>query len=189
MVIGMKRKRCTEMLIPEFFDREDKDKDFWYDETPGIVEVDGECYDTVIVEGWQPEFQEYSPDVSEARNNWSEEGELLAEICVEQPVQEEFIVSEENNTANQEDQSFTDSDDCTNLSWLMNFKVDDILNQTPQRSQKITDTPKGDHGKVEDSRVNVQSENKPPFTYTKLIELALRDKGELTVSGIYRWIS
>ncbi|XP_044727727.1 forkhead box protein N4-like [Chrysoperla carnea] len=30
---------------------------------------------------------------------------------------------------------------------------------------------------------------KPPFTYTELIEHALREKGELTVSGIYQWIS
>ncbi|XP_018800568.1 PREDICTED: forkhead box protein A2-A-like [Bactrocera latifrons] len=30
---------------------------------------------------------------------------------------------------------------------------------------------------------------KPPFTYTELIEYALEDKGELTVSGIYQWIS
>lgn len=30
---------------------------------------------------------------------------------------------------------------------------------------------------------------KPPFTYTELIEHALNEKGELTVSGIYRWIS
>lgn len=30
---------------------------------------------------------------------------------------------------------------------------------------------------------------KPPFTYTELIEYALEDKKELTVSGIYNWIS
>ncbi|XP_017768124.1 PREDICTED: uncharacterized protein LOC108556500 [Nicrophorus vespilloides] len=30
---------------------------------------------------------------------------------------------------------------------------------------------------------------KPPFTYTELIEHALVEKGELTVSGIYQWIS
>ncbi|KOC64438.1 Forkhead transcription factor HCM1 [Habropoda laboriosa] len=30
---------------------------------------------------------------------------------------------------------------------------------------------------------------KPPFTYTELIEHALREKGELTVSAIYQWIS
>lgn len=30
---------------------------------------------------------------------------------------------------------------------------------------------------------------KPPFTYTELIEHALNEKGELTVSGIYQWIS
>jgi hypothetical protein len=30
---------------------------------------------------------------------------------------------------------------------------------------------------------------KPPFTYTELIEEALQEKGELTVSEIYQWIS
>lgn len=30
---------------------------------------------------------------------------------------------------------------------------------------------------------------KPPFTYTELIEYALSEKGQLTVSGIYQWIS
>lgn len=30
---------------------------------------------------------------------------------------------------------------------------------------------------------------KPPFTYTELIEHALREQGELTVSAIYQWIS
>lgn len=30
---------------------------------------------------------------------------------------------------------------------------------------------------------------KPPFTYTELIEHALSEKGQLTVSGIYQWIS
>lgn len=34
------------------------------------------------------------------------------------------------------------------------------------------------------------SENrKPPFTYTELIECALQEKGPLTVSEIYNWIS
>jgi hypothetical protein len=30
---------------------------------------------------------------------------------------------------------------------------------------------------------------KPPFTYTELIEEALQEKGELTVSEIYQWIA
>lgn len=36
---------------------------------------------------------------------------------------------------------------------------------------------------------NLHRPKKPPFTYTELIEYALEDKGELTVSGIYQWIS
>ena len=31
--------------------------------------------------------------------------------------------------------------------------------------------------------------DKPPFTYTELIERALLEEGQLTVSGIYRWIT
>uniref|UniRef100_A0A1A9VBQ5 Fork-head domain-containing protein n=1 Tax=Glossina austeni TaxID=7395 RepID=A0A1A9VBQ5_GLOAU len=40
---------------------------------------------------------------------------------------------------------------------------------------------------IDDS--SIRSAKKPPFTYTELIEYALEDKGELTVSGIYQWIS
>ncbi|XP_033216759.1 uncharacterized protein LOC117172707 [Belonocnema kinseyi] len=46
-------------------------------------------------------------------------------------------------------------------------------------------------GSVSENR-NVSRYNgpkKPPFTYTELIEHALQEKGELTVSAIYQWIS
>lgn len=32
-------------------------------------------------------------------------------------------------------------------------------------------------------------QKKPRYTYTELIEQALKENGELTVSGIYNWIS
>ncbi|XP_068154830.1 uncharacterized protein [Drosophila tropicalis] len=44
-----------------------------------------------------------------------------------------------------------------------------------------------EHVVVEDT--TSKAPKKPPFTYTELIEYALEDKGELTVSGIYQWIS
>ncbi|XP_030381093.1 uncharacterized protein LOC115628958 [Scaptodrosophila lebanonensis] len=44
-----------------------------------------------------------------------------------------------------------------------------------------------EHVVVEDTAS--KAPKKPPFTYTELIEYALEDKGELTVSGIYQWIS
>ncbi|XP_016038007.2 putative uncharacterized protein DDB_G0288537 [Drosophila simulans] len=44
-----------------------------------------------------------------------------------------------------------------------------------------------EHVIVEDT--SSKAPKKPPFTYTELIEYALEDKGELTVSGIYQWIS
>ncbi|XP_013098830.1 uncharacterized protein LOC106081438 isoform X2 [Stomoxys calcitrans] len=42
---------------------------------------------------------------------------------------------------------------------------------------------------IEDTSSPPRVPKKPPFTYTELIEYALEDKGELTVSGIYTWIS
>ncbi|XP_075156119.1 forkhead domain 3F isoform X2 [Haematobia irritans] len=42
---------------------------------------------------------------------------------------------------------------------------------------------------IEDTTSQQRAPKKPPFTYTELIEYALEDKGELTVSGIYSWIS
>ncbi|XP_044007086.1 pre-rRNA-processing protein FHL1-like isoform X2 [Aphidius gifuensis] len=39
------------------------------------------------------------------------------------------------------------------------------------------------------SSVRSDGPKKPPFTYTELIEHALHEKGELTVSAIYQWIS
>ncbi|XP_038105073.1 uncharacterized protein LOC6039036 isoform X1 [Culex quinquefasciatus] len=122
-----------------------------------------------------------------------------------------------------------------NLSWLFNFKLEDLPHLSPEAKRKqapkngnasssSTSTSTGglhsngmcpapeselEHGGVsgvaaieEDDLMvaeNVTIENstaaaakatkKPPFTYTELIEYALEDKGELTVSGIYQWIS
>lgn len=42
-------------------------------------------------------------------------------------------------------------------------------------------------GNLSSSRSN--GLKKPPFTYTELIEHALQERGELTVSAIYQWIS
>lgn len=39
------------------------------------------------------------------------------------------------------------------------------------------------------SSIRSDGPKKPPFTYTELIEHALHEKGELTVSAIYQWIS
>lgn len=40
-----------------------------------------------------------------------------------------------------------------------------------------------------ENRNRCQGPKKPPFTYTELIEHALQERGELTVSAIYQWIS
>ncbi|XP_055639117.1 uncharacterized protein LOC129777074 [Toxorhynchites rutilus septentrionalis] len=122
-----------------------------------------------------------------------------------------------------------------NLSWLFNFKLDDLPHLSPEAKRKqgpsknasnggssvgstshsVVGLPETDQSRdrpeqsqsvataaaIEDDDMNVAEiitiENsnttkvtkKPPFTYTELIEYALEDKGELTVSGIYQWIS
>ncbi|KAG5680768.1 hypothetical protein PVAND_010255 [Polypedilum vanderplanki] len=144
-----------------------------------------------------------------------------------------------------------------NLSWLFNFKLDEIANLSPEIKRKRTNTTSNnshhhhhqqqqhqsdsshsyfnnitinssnatsqqqfDDGNqqrstskdacIEDdlnvaenvvisntplsssynsSNSSTHTPKKPPFTYTELIEYALEDKGELTVSGIYQWIS
>ena len=42
---------------------------------------------------------------------------------------------------------------------------------------------------AENRNRNNNGPKKPPFTYTELIEHALQERGELTVSAIYQWIS
>lgn len=55
-------------------------------------------------------------------------------------------------------------------------------NQTTQPYQFVSNNPPTAVAKYSGPR-------KPPFTYTELIEHALVEKRELTVSGIYQWIS
>ncbi|XP_058819709.1 uncharacterized protein LOC131682334 [Topomyia yanbarensis] len=124
-----------------------------------------------------------------------------------------------------------------NLSWLFNFKLEDLPHLSPEAKRRQaprnagtshnsnaagpssstcaaagqTDPEQGldpstattatAAAAIEEDDMNVAEnvtiENtnaakitkKPPFTYTELIEYALEDKGELTVSGIYQWIS
>ncbi|XP_055913263.1 uncharacterized protein LOC129946909 [Eupeodes corollae] len=125
--------------------------------------------------------------------------------------------------------SETESDfEDKNLSWLFNFKLDELPHLSPEvnqiqpppvvvknnnlenstKSQTKIQTKTGK--KFEELVLEVTSEldandmivgenviventprmpKKPPFTYTELIEYALEDKSELTVSGIYQWIS
>lgn len=76
-----------------------------------------------------------------------------------------------------------EDNDCASLAWLLNFRLDEIVNvkvpddDVPLKESKaaIPDTP--------------PAPRKPPYTYPELIERALREKGELTVSAIYQWIS
>ncbi|XP_059480507.1 uncharacterized protein LOC132199643 [Neocloeon triangulifer] len=90
----------------------------------------------------------------------------------------------------------TNSASAKEFDWLMNFKIG-----------KLLDPIKDDYGPNDENKNIFQllkAKNseptkpapppppvgpKPPFTYTELIEQALEEKGALTVSGIYKWIS
>lgn len=110
-----------------------------------------------------------------------------------------------------------------NLSWLLNFKLDELPGLEADGSAAaaaagvacgapgvfaavrrpegiVQSAPPPLQRTGEDARQaaqvarpprppHPQGARKPPFTYTELIEHALREKGELTVSGIYQWIS
>ncbi|CAG9803993.1 unnamed protein product [Chironomus riparius] len=139
----------------------------------------------------------------------------------------------------QQSDNLEDNED-KNLSWLFNFKLDEIANLSPEIKRKRSSHQHHQNHQVENHnhsyyqnnnsnnstlQQNQNDENniqrtlkdpcieddlnvaeniiicntpptftlhtpkKPPFTYTELIEYALEDKGELTVSGIYQWIS
>ncbi|KAG5897195.1 hypothetical protein JTB14_022550 [Gonioctena quinquepunctata] len=104
--------------------------------------------------------------------------------------------------------------DCTDgsLSWLLNYKIHElppVPDATSLENSHTTDgTIKGqfqpqliqvprvtdnyiphNDGKNQGHSYRYSGPKKPPFTYTELIEYALGEKGELTVSGIYQWIS
>ncbi|CAH0717481.1 unnamed protein product, partial [Brenthis ino] len=72
-----------------------------------------------------------------------------------------------------------EDNDCASLAWLLNFRLDDFVNvKVPEDNVP--------EPKVRDE---CPVAKKPPYTYPELIERALRENGELTVSAIYQWIS
>lgn len=79
--------------------------------------------------------------------------------------------------------SVEDNDDCASLAWLLNFRLDEIVNvKVPDDDVPLIDP----QAAISDTP---PAPRKPPYTYPELIERALREKGELTVSAIYQWIS
>ncbi|KAF7284117.1 hypothetical protein GWI33_022576 [Rhynchophorus ferrugineus] len=96
--------------------------------------------------------------------------------------------------------------DCAdgNLSWLLNYKIqelppvpdsvstENVLNGSSRMVNGMQPKPINEIVISEGYRAVNQKctgPKKPPFTYTELIEHALSEKGELTVSGIYNWIT
>ncbi|KAL0883591.1 hypothetical protein ABMA27_015741 [Loxostege sticticalis] len=76
-----------------------------------------------------------------------------------------------------------DDNDCASLAWLLNFRLDEFVNVKVPDDEPVKKEPKI---MVPDGP---PAPRKPPYTYPELIERALREKGELTVSAIYQWIS
>ncbi|KAI5738078.1 hypothetical protein M8J77_002728 [Diaphorina citri] len=95
----------------------------------------------------------------------------------------------------------SESDSPSNLSWLLNFKVSSLFENVPARGDSLQSSadpldptvpePDPSQSEVEDRCCpsHAKTHRKPPFTYTELIEQALKEKHQLTVSGIYQWIS
>lgn len=173
----------------ELFDgqEEPKERFFHFDLTPvDEVDIENGWYDIVIVEGWKPE-QVIDQDQAQA---WEGEGELLAEISVD-PITDPLGPEYPERPPTPEY-----SEDCANLSWLLNFKIDELINSYCEEppSGKLggggggSKSPKR-HQETIPNNPSTVPDKKPPYTYTELIELALREKGQLTVSGIYNWIS
>ncbi|XP_046978788.1 hepatocyte nuclear factor 3-beta-like [Vanessa cardui] len=73
-----------------------------------------------------------------------------------------------------------EDNDCASLAWLLNFRLDEFVNV------KVPDDEQEEPKVAADSP---PAAKKPPYTYPELIERALRENGELTVSAIYQWIS
>ncbi|OWR52189.1 hepatocyte nuclear factor 3-beta-like [Danaus plexippus] len=75
-----------------------------------------------------------------------------------------------------------EDNDCASLAWLLNFRLDEFVNVKVPDDEPVEALREV----IEDSP---PAAKKPPYTYPELIERALREKGELTVSAIYQWIS
>ncbi|XP_075972379.1 fork head domain-containing protein FD4-like [Anticarsia gemmatalis] len=76
-----------------------------------------------------------------------------------------------------------DDNDCASLAWLLNFRLDDFVNIKVPDDEPVLKEPKVEYFDTP------PAPKKPPYTYPELIERALRENGELTVSAIYQWIS
>ncbi|XP_014244912.1 defective pharyngeal development protein 4-like [Cimex lectularius] len=79
------------------------------------------------------------------------------------------------------DQTVKNEEEPASLSWLVNLSAASLFRNTtdplPLREYD---------GRLE--YVDTSQNAKPGLTYTELIEKALKEKGELTVSEIYKWI-
>uniref|UniRef100_A0A1B6DPH2 Fork-head domain-containing protein n=1 Tax=Clastoptera arizonana TaxID=38151 RepID=A0A1B6DPH2_9HEMI len=79
------------------------------------------------------------------------------------------------------DYILSEDNEDSNLSWLLTFKVASLFDSPMEQPD-----PAPLKTEVESTQQKV---GKPPYTYTELIELALKENGQLTVADIYTWIS
>ncbi|KAL1460174.1 hypothetical protein WDU94_012111 [Cyamophila willieti] len=113
-------------------------------------------------------------------------------------------VSNENftSTVKVSSQPIPESDGPSSLNWLLNFKVSSLFESVPVSTKQPSQNaaahtivpPDNQHTPTEREEKccpihHAKPHRKPPFTYTELIEQALKEKRQLTVSGIYQWIS
>ncbi|KAL1114993.1 hypothetical protein AAG570_007816 [Ranatra chinensis] len=79
------------------------------------------------------------------------------------------------------------SEECTDLSWLTGFRVGTIFGNVSSLDESLRQS-RDKNSSVQPPVADSNASKKPGLTYTELIEKALQENGELTVSGIYKWI-
>ncbi|XP_067145259.1 forkhead box protein J3-like isoform X1 [Centruroides vittatus] len=89
-----------------------------------------------------------------------------------------------------------DGNDCEltltkeNLAWLLNLQVGTLFNEkkTIYHDHSYEKSRDHYHSTTEEYLCLTVKPEKPPYTYKELIELALKERSQLTVSEIYQWI-
>ncbi|XP_049791616.1 forkhead box protein K1-like isoform X1 [Schistocerca nitens] len=173
-----------------------------------LIVIDGtwEAGNTVSIAS---DMQEIDLQYLQADKNcfWIDSDNVVTISETSQVEKEEEIIETDANSstdsgsaapASTADRSPQPGDTDGDLSWLLNFNVNSLFNTNgsingqcnrPANSGRPVEARKAGPPPAVASPKTPTGPRKPPFTYTELIEQALREKGELTVSGIYSWIS
>ncbi|KAF4526161.1 hypothetical protein B566_EDAN008197 [Ephemera danica] len=170
------------IIIPEIEDEQD-DRDYGKFQVVILNNWNGEQNEISI-----PENYVVSKDSSAQAVDWIDVDYGACDESVN------YSKEEQKEDAEEDDVNEEDQEAARNLSWLLNFKAtrknaftEKTVSKCNECSEKIREGA-GASGATISTGPSIQYK-KPPFTYTELIEQALRERGELTVSGIYKWIS